>query len=218
MKLIVSDFDLTFFDNNYENNIKLINEFAKKGNKFVIATGRFYSLLEKDINNKNINFEYLICTSGSIIMDKSLKIIKKVPIEKDLAQTVNKILESSNIINKIHIDEIDKEIYGIYAVFTNLKSAQLLLNQILNKYNITGYISTHGINFVAPNIDKSVAVEYIQKNMQIKNSDIYTVGDNNNDLEMIKKYNGYVVGNKLNVGIKVNSFKEFMKKITEKNS
>lgn len=213
MKLIVSDFDLTFFDKDYENNIKLINEFTQNDNKFIIATGRFYHLLEKDIKNKNINFDYLICTSGAIIIDKNLNIISKTSIETNIILEIQDILKKQNFINKIYLDEIDNEIYGVYAVYTDLNKAELLLKEIISKYNINGYMSTHGLNFIAKGIDKSFSIEYLQKKLNIESKDIYVIGDNNNDIQMIKKYNGYVVGNKIKEGIKVNSFKEFIEKI-----
>ena len=54
MKILISDFDKTFYTENYDNNIKLINEFVNAGNKFVIATGRPLYFLEPSIEGKNI--------------------------------------------------------------------------------------------------------------------------------------------------------------------
>ena len=48
MKIVVSDFDNTFFTDKYLENIDIINDFVNKGNKFVIATGRPLYLLKKD--------------------------------------------------------------------------------------------------------------------------------------------------------------------------
>ena len=56
MKILISDFDKTFYTENYDNNIKLINEFVNAGNKFVIATGRPLYFLEPSIEGKNINY------------------------------------------------------------------------------------------------------------------------------------------------------------------
>ena len=52
MKLIVSDFDGTFFDNNYDKNIELINKYS---DDFVIATGRNIKSLKKDLKIKPIS-------------------------------------------------------------------------------------------------------------------------------------------------------------------
>ena len=51
-KVLVVDYDRTLFINNNDmlNNIKAINNFRSKGNIFVIATGRTYSSLKKEID------------------------------------------------------------------------------------------------------------------------------------------------------------------------
>lgn len=217
MKLIVSDFDLTFFDENYDNNIKLINDFTKKGNKFVIATGRFYKLLQGSIENKNINYDYLICTSGAIILDRNLNIIHSIYIEENLASEIIDILNNSSIISKLYIDELNGQIYGIYAVYNSIDKAKELLNSIVSKYSINGYISTHGLNFVSSKIDKVAGIKVIQEKLKIPSSDIYVIGDSNNDVEMIKEYSGYSIKGNIKEGIKVENFKEFMELINESN-
>ena len=47
MKLVVSDFDLTFFDEHYDENIELINSFVKKGNLFTIIVCRYAYFISK---------------------------------------------------------------------------------------------------------------------------------------------------------------------------
>ena len=44
MKMLVSDYDQTFYlnDQNIKINIDMVKQFRKAGNKFVIATGRSY--------------------------------------------------------------------------------------------------------------------------------------------------------------------------------
>ena len=66
MKILISDFDKTFYTENYDNNIKLINEFVNSGNKFVIATGRPLYFLEPSIEWKNINYYNLITYFNNI--------------------------------------------------------------------------------------------------------------------------------------------------------
>ena len=51
-KIIVSDFDNTFFTDSYKKNIELVNDFVNKGNIFIIATGRPIYLLLNDLDRK----------------------------------------------------------------------------------------------------------------------------------------------------------------------
>lgn len=207
MKLIVSDFDLTFFDSNYEKNIELINSFVEKGNIFVIATGRTVELLKKEIENKNIKFKYLICSDGAIILDDNYNILKSVTFDKIMIEEIIKDLKNDNNLIKLEIDKNDWGISGIYAVFANLNYARERLQYIINKYNVSGYLSTHGINIINKNISKVDGIEYIKKSLNINENNIYTIGDNVNDLEMINNYNGYMIGKD------ITNFQEFLEKI-----
>ena len=49
MKILVSDFDNTFYTQKIEENVKLVNQFREKGNVFIIATGRPLYLLKSDL-------------------------------------------------------------------------------------------------------------------------------------------------------------------------
>ena len=46
MKLLVTDFDGTLYTDDYNKNIEALNKFKQKGNKIVIATGRYLSSLK----------------------------------------------------------------------------------------------------------------------------------------------------------------------------
>lgn len=209
MKLIVSDFDLTFFDENYDENIKLINNFVDKGNMFVIATGRSYELLKKEIENKNIKFKYLICSDGAVILDENLNILRQIVFDDYIIEIIEYLKKDTNLLS-IDIDSNNLGISGVYCVFDDMEYAKVVLGFILNNYNVDGYITTHGINIINKGISKVNGIDYIKDILKIKDENIYTVGDNVNDLEMITKYNGYWVGNKNN---SVNNFKEFIEQI-----
>ena len=114
MKILISDFDKTFYTENYDNNIKLINEFVNAGNKFVIATGRPLYFLEPSIEGKNINYYNLICSDGTVIFDKNNKILFQEVIKKETIQTL-----------------IEKIIVGISAIIAFI--ACILFSDLLLK-------------------------------------------------------------------------------------
>jgi len=211
MKLIISDFDLTFYDSNYEENIELINNFVNKGNMFVIATGRSINLLKKDIENKNIKFQYLICSDGSVILNDKFNILKNIVFEQQVVNEIIDLLQNDTNLIKLEIDKNNDGISGVYAVFNDKDYARKRLEYILNRYNVSGYVSTHGINIINKNISKVIGIEYIKNIINIDDTDIYTIGDNVNDLEMTKKYNGYIIGNN------IKNFKEFIMKLDSNN-
>ena len=211
MKLIVSDFDLTLFDDNYDENIKLVNDFVDKGNIFVIATGRSYELLEKEIKNKNIKFTYLICSDGAVILDENLNILKQTVFDECINEIIDNLKKDTNLLS-IDIDFNETGISGVYCIFNSIDYASKVLENIKHKYDVDGYATTHGINIINKGISKVKGVDYIKENLNIKDENIYTVGDNINDKEMINKYNGYwIKGKNIN---SVSNFKEFIEKVS----
>lgn len=216
MKLLVSDFDLTFFDSNYENNIKRVNEFVKQGNIFVIATGRPYGLLEHDLHNKNVLYEYLICSDGAVIFDKNNQIIYKNFIDNNISNEIISILEKDPNIERVYIDKNSNSILGVYGLFKNKKEAEILLQKIIHKYEVGGYISLHWLNVLNKDITKVNGIKYLKNVLNIKDGDIYVIGDGINDLTMINEYNGYMIGHE-NKEKTVKSFDDFMN-IINKNS
>lgn len=207
MKLIVSDFDLTFFDDNYDENIKLVNDFVDKGNIFVIATGRSYELLKKEIENKNIKFKYLICSDGAIILDETLNILKQIVFDECINEIIEHLKKDSNLLS-IDIDSNQIGISGVYCIFNDIEYASKVLENIKQKYNVDGYVTTHGINIINKGISKVNGIDYIKGILKIEDENIYTVGDSINDVEMIEKYNGYWIGKN-----NLSNFKEFIEKI-----
>ena len=207
MKLIVSDFDLTFFDDNYDENIKLVNDFVDKGNIFVIATGRSYELLEKKIKSKNIKFKYLICYDGAIILDENLNILKQIVFDECINEIIEHLKKDSNLLS-IDIDSSAEGISGVYCIFNSIDYASKVLENIKQKYNVDGYVTTHGINIINKGISKVNGIDYIKGILKIEDENICTVGDSINDVEMIEKYNGYWIGKN-----NFSNFKEFIEKI-----
>ena len=199
MKILISDFDKTFYTENYDNNIKLINEFVTAGNKFVIATGRPLYFLEPSIEGKNINYYNLICSDGTVIFDKNNKILFQEVIKKETIQTL-----IEKIRNNPHISD-----YYLNTAYENTKDINVIANGFLGvpidrdesqKFidelpetdeNIKGYLSHKWINIISKNASKSSA---IKKLIEINNwnyEDIYVAGDYYNDIEMNKDYQSF---------------------------
>ena len=72
MKLLVSDFDDTFYtdDINVLKNIKELEKY-KKNNLFMLSSGRSFNSLKKMCLKYNIPYDYLSCCDGSILYDKN---------------------------------------------------------------------------------------------------------------------------------------------------
>jgi HAD superfamily hydrolase (TIGR01484 family) len=204
-KLLVSDFDNTFYvAEDYLKNIEAANNFVDRGNIFVIATGRHSQKLLKDIKSYNIKYSYLICNDGGIIFDKDLNVIYQQDIPIHLVKPIINIFGNSPHVIDWYIDtglEITKDknstANGLIGRVANLNEATDILNSILLKYpEVYGYISTNWINIIEKTVSKRHAIEVINKIINIDKNDIYTIGDNINDISM-SIYNSFCMKNSI---------------------
>lgn len=227
MKILVSDFDLTFFDNDFINNIKLVNEWTSKGNIFVIATGRSLHSLKKIIDNYNITIDFYICNDGAAIYDKKQQEIYRKDIDSKTSQTIFEYIKSSNVFSQVLIDtgEMVTDIPTarcncLLGIIDSREEAKKVLGDILNKFsNVTGYLSKNCLNINDITVNKANGIKTLMSKNNWDKNNIYTVGDDINDIEMLQEFNGFLIDYKsMNFNLKkVNSFKEAFGLLNESN-
>lgn len=204
-KFLVSDYDGTFHvdDESIKFNIERVKEFRNNGNIFAIATGRSFYDFSSVLDEFDIEYDYLIINHGATLLDKNHNLINNYSIsnkaKEDIRNEFNLVdgdnifvcscLESrtsilNNDITKIHIKCSDEK-------------EQISLNSILNtKYKnfVKSYLITglsNSIEVISCNTNKSIAIKEIAKLENIDNSNIFTIGDSFNDLEMLESFNGF---------------------------
>lgn len=225
MKIIVSDFDNTFFDSAFKDNIGKINEFVKAGNLFIIATGRNMQQLQRDIYDKNIKCKYYICNDGAAIYDQDLNIIYRKDLKPEVVKPIFQVLNSEPDILEVYIDTTNGYVTDYYstcnkliAKYNDKTTAEKLLSNILKKYpDVDGYVSENWININDKSVLKGNAIAYLKKYFNLTSNDIYTIGDDINDLSMMKEYNSFAIKNNSNIQYAakhtVSSFAQFLDKV-----
>ncbi len=198
MKSIISDFDGTLHDQNFEKNIESIKKFVSSGNIFIINTGRTYESIYNAIKDYAIPYKYLICGDGAVIYDKSgHKIYDKYiddTLKKQILESLTKYKDTREIVfdnNYTLIQNSNEKISRAFIKLTDIKSDQKIADELNNNKNIKSYLSAHWINISSKEINKMVAIEYLEKKENL--GTIYTIGDSVNDIEMLLKYNGYLM-------------------------
>lgn len=212
MKCIVSDFDGTLFDDNFDNNVLLIKKIVKNGNIFVLATGRTFKSIKNAIKDHNIFYKYLICSDGTCIYDSNDNLIYEKTMSYDLMfKILSKIFEIDDSVqikydNNIDICDSDEKV-GRILVNTDVVTKEKLKEE-LNKLNeVYAYLSTNWLNVSSINSDKTVAIKYIENMLNLNKNNIYVIGNDVNDYAMIDYYNGYLINKD------VKNFMEFIKRI-----
>ncbi|MDD3392446.1 MAG: HAD family hydrolase [Bacilli bacterium] len=227
MKIIATDFDKTFFTEDYLYNIKLINQIVNDEICFVIVTGRNITHLLKDIKGYHIKYQYLICNDGRVIYDRNLKCLNRFDIKKEVAMGIFNLLKEDNSVLDPIIDTTYELTYSfkspVNAIIvrpTDREKAQILLNNISKCYSeVTGYISDNWLNIASSASSKGMAVKLLGEKLQCNTDDIYVIGDGINDISLISSFpNSYAVAN-ADIKLKelskfvVNDFAQFLDKI-----
>lgn len=198
-KILISDFDDTFYCTNedIEENIKKVEEFRKKNNLFIIATARNPINIKRKIEELNIKCDYIISSLGGVIENEN-ELIYSNYLKENLVRNIENISkEYENIeLYRIGIEEApkDTEVLG-YKIKT--KNNYLALEKIkskLEKYNKEIFCKIENKEKLFINNkgnSKLKAINYLITNKYINNKNIYTVGDSEDDLDMLKKFNGF---------------------------
>lgn len=205
MKFLISDYDGTiktydkspniFESYTFIKNIESINAFYKE-NKFAIATGRNTSSIQNEASKYKILYNYLISYNGRVIVDKNNNLLNAQYINKKFIDELNYI----NIKNITLYDEYEKiksknNLIYIYLTLNNRKDANKYLLEWRELYpdlqidynQIFNYIIIRKKYNKVLGIKKLLDIE----NINIPKKNIITIGDETNDLEMIKEYDGY---------------------------
>ncbi len=196
MKILISDFDHTFFDDNYLKNIELVNKFVSEGNLFIIATGRSINNLNIDIIDYKISYSYLICSDGASIYDNKHNNIYTCNIDANLINPICNLLESDSNIT-LTLIENDNFVSGTVAnsiagKFIDKVKCESLVKK-LNKLfpTINSYLSDNYINIRNKKVSKYEGIKFLIDNYNLDSEKIYTIGDSINDKEMCKNFSSF---------------------------
>lgn len=211
-KVLISDYDNTYhvyYDSLVEKNIKFnhdkefydesnfvkkVNEF-RKDNLFCINTGRSYHSL-KQVSFK-LNYDFLICNNGCEIYDNNDNLINYESMNLNDIKMVNdfkfhktcevkkyfpnNVVEDNNLLSVSIKCQNEKYFYEIVNYFSN------------NLLETKCYYQFPRIRLVNSRVDKNSAIEFLIKRNYVPKNKIFVIGDDDNDLPMLKNYNSATV-------------------------
>ena len=204
MRLLSSDYDGTLKDGlvNLKFNIRALRKFIKHGNLFLLNTGRPFDSIKEEIKIFNIPYSYLSCSDGTILYDNQDNLLYYKHIEDDTISEVISLIKAFNRIYNENInyqlDKVDDHIIDVHIIIGEIdepkKDFLELLLELTKSYeiNLSGSVE-HGHIYVVKKCTKSTPIKFIQDFKNIDRCDIFSVGDNWNDVEMIKEYNGFAI-------------------------
>lgn len=207
-----SDVDGTLMFHDREDNYKSqdlikIRTFQEEGNYFGICTGRPMCFIGDMIN---LGLDFYIMSSGAVMLDKNLKIIKDYPIDhtsvqhifEDYKESACLIIQTGNLktsygnkvlnpeVDFIKIDSVDEikeeTFYGISIIVDNEEMASIIANDINSQYkDLIGYQNINSVDIVHRGCSKGEAIKQIKGLLNVNK--IVAIGDSFNDISMLKE-------------------------------
>ena len=202
-KMIASDYDRTFYlnDEDIEKNKTAIENFRKKGNIFVIATGRSYYHFMKKVKQYNFDYDYAIINHGATIIDNNNNVIYNMPMNNSVIKNLKHDLKLDESTDNFCCSNLDTKVPFEHKDLTKInvkyktKNESLKMNEHINKkYSkyVTSYnITSSSIEIISNKTNKSKTIKILADKLDVNNKNIYTIGDGYSDIQMVKDFNGY---------------------------
>lgn len=200
MKMLASDFDFTLYSNDelvVKKNVDAIRSFIKKGNLFSIVTGRNYSNIKRLLNRYDIPYHYLICQDGAKIFDSMDFCFFTGGLSKEEIVSIVSVLEKYQF--DYYLDDgynqtvnIDDCVKVVGIVGDERDRAKTVVKEVVD-LGFYCYLSVEHINIVSGSINKKKALEKVLVHADCCREDLYVIGDDINDFEMLSSFQGAVM-------------------------
>jgi len=215
MKLIASDFDQTFTGNFLSENIAAVKRWREAGNLFGIATGRFPDNVDH-IYAACGGCDYIVCATGAVVYDGEQRTLIECP-----SPTKNKLTAIAEIARDCGSKHISaycphKHVVCSFengdepSVFDGIELFDQISTSIYDREEQKRFYDTvtrdfsdivkinlngSAVDMPGLNNGKHMGILRYAELMGVARENIYVIGDNLNDIEMVSYFNGYAVAN-----------------------
>ena len=201
MKILASDFDNTiyFLDGREQNkkNAEAIRRFIAAGNIFCIITGRGYIDLKHYLTEYQIPYSYLICEDGAKIFNNMDYCLDTILLDPKDIERITKYLKEKEYDYYLEDGYNETEYYNdcvkIVVNCTDEKEKEQLVNTLKEKEDIHIYASRFHVNIIHKSVNKERALKKLFNIEQLDYNLLRVIGDNDNDYEMLKTFDGAVI-------------------------
>ncbi len=213
--ILVSDYDRTLKINDEITDFDrmMIEKFESLGHLFCVNSGRSVQHLHQNFEIHQFHAQYTICGSGSQIYDSNKKMIyqdcMKESVVKPLIQkiiaseaityqiTSNKEWihsrrDSNNWLEILNIHDF-KEVNSVSCKFETVELAEKFCNEIRDEFEVSPYQNGFNIDIAPIGVSKATGIKRLNEVLKLNTSEIYTIGDSLNDIEMIQEFDGFCV-------------------------
>ena len=164
MKIAASDFDGTLFRDGdvTKEEIEAIDKWRANGNLFGVITGRNYKSLREDLDNFDVNYDFIISTNGALIRDEKCNVLKSFEVDTEIAEELLELGIQHNAIwsELMYLDSFHRRVIEHRTADSEMKVNRDILNETA---------SFHQMSFTFPDIDDALKLtEYINSHYECK--------------------------------------------------
>ena len=201
MKILASDFDNTiyFLDDKERNkrNVAAIKKFVSQGNVFCIITGRNYSDLKVLLNENDIPYSYLICEDGAKIFNNMDYCIDTVLLDRKTIERIIPVLKENNcdyyLDDGYNKTEYLEDVVKIVVNCIDEQEKERIVKTVKEQFDVHIYASRFHVNIINKSVNKENALKKLFNLEELNINFLNVIGDNDNDYEMLKAFNGGVI-------------------------
>ena len=181
-------------------NVRELQKYRSLGNIFVINTGRPFESIMHEIDEYDIPFDYLCCNDGAVVFDKHLDVVNETCLNQEQKTRIKNLIAFNNSFKiesfysakaKSSI-EIENPIEIEIARVGDRRLGEFIKMLEPEKMGLSCYQWFNSL-YIKNQSSKSMALDHVLAHLgsDIDPKDIYTIGDQGNDLEMIKNHRGF---------------------------
>ena len=214
MKIIASDFDGTFCREGgiIQSDLDAVKKWREAGNLFGFSTGRYFGSIKKKAENMEVDF--FVCSGGAAVYSNTGELIWDNPYTVDVLIDALDIIENYdvpyidvtyekkewNLIDRYQKNPFPENINLIHHTGISCASPQIaktLAAEITEKLagKATGQYNYMNVDLVSPGVTKTTGIRKLLEVTGVSEKDVITIGDQLNDYEMIRDFNGCAVVN-----------------------
>ena len=210
MKIIASDYDGTLNHGGIDDTKRAaIKKWRDSGNVFAIVSGRgpedALLILKKD----NLEIDYFVAANGAVILNSKGQTVSDIHCNGNLAEPILELLfecgcQWGHVIADTPCmvyedDEIPAIEYfnQISTALPDYDTAEKVTSVVKEKFGDFVNPLQNGtcIDIVRTDIDKAKGIYLLLDILDAEHDDVIAVGDNINDIAMIKKFRSYAMEN-----------------------
>lgn len=224
VRLLACDFDGTLFRGNTisDEDMSVVRAWRADGNRFGIVTGRGAMTLMRELERFPLEWDFLLCNNGALLLDEQAQETASRPLDKDITHALltheligqctstavfsgieMHVLEGGGIwVNPAYKPPFMRLEQALATEFIQVSFGFAIREQafewgarLAEELGDTARVqcSLAVADVTSPEVGKASGIEWACQVRDWSPEDVVVVGDDGNDVEMLRHFNGWAM-------------------------